>query len=152
MLQSIRQRRRQMFVFNSQNMLSMERTLLESKESIIKRCEKSRKLFEERTFSDYYIRSIKRNPETTPRISGALDFVPGETENKDEFLKKDENGNYVRQDVSAMWHGWCLLVKCLPTNTKLAFELMKTKPLQQEGPNEGYDPSTGHKDEIEFHY
>lgn len=39
---SIRQIRRRKFVVKSQNILNMERTLLESEESVIARCERTR--------------------------------------------------------------------------------------------------------------
>lgn len=156
-MSSIRQKRRNRFVARSGNILNMEKEMpTENKEFEVEKHEKTRKLFEEKVFMDYYVRSIVRNPDQKPRICGALDFVPGKIENMDEFLKKDDNGNYIRQDVSAMWHGWCLLMKCLPSNTNLVSELMKTNLQKQEGLdeglNEGYNPSTGHKDEIEFHY
>ncbi len=66
-----------------------------------------RKLFEDKVFSEYYIRNIQRNYNPPqPKISGALDFVPGKIMNKADFLARDERGNYKQSEVSAMWFGW----------------------------------------------
>lgn len=68
----------------------------------------NREKFEEYVFRDYYVKSIQRNPNVPqPAISGALNFVATATLNKSELCERDGD-NYIRQDVSAMWHGWKL--------------------------------------------
>lgn len=69
----------------------------------------SQSLFEEKIFFQYWLNSIRKNDNPpTPKISGCMDFVPGKIENRDVFLRKDADGNYIRNDVSAMWFGWQL--------------------------------------------
>lgn len=65
----------------------------------------SRRLFEEKVFSARFGKSIRRNPES--RI-GATDFISVDCPTKAEFVRRDENGNYVDLSVSAMWFGWQL--------------------------------------------
>ncbi len=68
-----------------------------------------RELFEDRVFLDYFIRSIRLNDTVPqPKISGALDYVPTCELNKAQLCEKDEEGRYKQEEISAMWHGWCL--------------------------------------------
>lgn len=73
--------------------------------------EDTRALFEEKVFADYYVRNIRRNPSAGKGISGALDFVPAGRLSKQDLCATDASGNYIRSDVSAMWHGWKLCLK-----------------------------------------
>lgn len=74
--------------------------------------EESRTQFEERVFLERFIKSIKRNPDKPKNaIAGCLDFVPINCPNKDEFLAKDDKGEYKDESVSAMWFGYQLALK-----------------------------------------
>lgn len=76
--------------------------------------EKDRLDFEEQIFLDYFIRSIGKNPDTQPRISGCMDFISNCNFTKTEFCERDGE-DYKRTEVSAMWHGWKL---CLENSKK----------------------------------
>ncbi|WEM34377.1 hypothetical protein [Xanthomonas phage X1] len=56
--------------------------------------------FEEAVFRQYFIKHVGSDLRMKPGIV-----------NKAEFCKRDENGNYVREEVSAMWFGWKLYQK-----------------------------------------
>lgn len=74
--------------------------------------EMERAKFEEVVFSDYYTRGIQRNPNPLqPKIAGALDFVPTHNLSKSQLCERRPDGHYVRQEISAMWHGWLLRAK-----------------------------------------
>ena len=73
----------------------------------------NRELFEDVVYKHYYIKTIQKNeciPQ--PKISDALDYVSTAIP-KSEFLEKDDEGNYKRSDVSAMWYGWCLCLDAI---------------------------------------
>lgn len=60
----------------------------------------TREKFEEAVFRQYFIKNVGSDL----RIKPGILF-------KDEFCKRDENGNYTREEVSAMWFGWQLYQK-----------------------------------------
>lgn len=65
-----------------------------------------REYFEERAFSQRFLASVVNNPDPGPRIAGCLDKISVGCPDKDEFLKKDENGNYLDMTLAAMWWAW----------------------------------------------
>lgn len=58
-----------------------------------------REAFEEKAFGEYFIKSIKKTNKS--QFGFSVDC-----EDKATFCARDEEGNYVREDVSAMWFGW----------------------------------------------
>lgn len=59
-----------------------------------------RKEFQDILYRDYFKRSIKFVPNKQ--------FAECNAVRMDELFKMDINGNYEREEVSAMWHGWKL--------------------------------------------
>lgn len=68
-------------------------------------CEDTRKAFEDVVFNRRFRASIQRNP-SPPRGFGGLDFVSVGCPTQAELCKRDADGNYVDESVSAMWWGW----------------------------------------------
>jgi hypothetical protein len=68
--------------------------------------EDTRKAFEDTVFNRRFRASIKRNP-NPPKGFGGLDFISTDCPTKDELCRRDADGNYADEAVSAMWWGWC---------------------------------------------
>lgn len=73
--------------------------------------EPDRERFEDRVFSDYFIRSVKRNP-NPPRGTGALDFIATAAKTKAELCERDGE-SYKDEAIGAIWHGWKLALGAL---------------------------------------
>ncbi len=71
--------------------------------------EATREQFEEIVFAERFLASIERNPESR---MGATDFMSKDCPPKAELLRRDEKGNYVDPQISAIWFGWRLRTKC----------------------------------------
>ncbi len=70
-----------------------------------------RPVFEECVFNGFFISTIVKNPDKTPKISGATNFVSTCETTMDEFIKRSPDGSYVREELNAMWYAWCLAIK-----------------------------------------
>jgi hypothetical protein len=67
--------------------------------------ESTRKAFEDAVFNRRFRASIKRNP-YPPQGFGGLDFVSTGCPTQAELCRRDEDGDYADEAVSAMWWGW----------------------------------------------
>jgi hypothetical protein len=68
--------------------------------------EHNRKAFEDAVFNRRFRASIQRNPDP-PKGCGALDFISVGCPTQAELCRRDAEGHYVDEAVSAMWWGWC---------------------------------------------
>jgi hypothetical protein len=64
-----------------------------------------RATFEELVYNKYFISLIGRNPDAGSQWAFRLDE---KCMTMRELMERDEDGEYVREDISAMWYGWCL--------------------------------------------
>lgn len=66
-----------------------------------------RENFEERAFSQYFMSTIKRNPNVPqPRIAGCLDFIATADKTKAEFCAMNEDGRYITEGLDSAWWAW----------------------------------------------
>ncbi|MDB5730710.1 MAG: hypothetical protein JWQ03_605 [Variovorax sp.] len=68
--------------------------------------EDTRQAFEDTVFNRRFQASIQRNA-APPKGFGGLDFVSVGCPTKAELCRRDADGDYVDETVSAMWWGWC---------------------------------------------
>lgn len=70
--------------------------------------ETSRTSFEEQVFKKHFLSTI-----TNTGLGGCLTFMPDPEKvlTRDALLLRDEKGDYVREEISAMWYGWNLAMK-----------------------------------------
>lgn len=67
--------------------------------------ESERTAFEEAAFLQYFLSTVKRNPDP-PKGTGALDFVSQNRETKADFTARNKDGRYCRETLDAAWWGW----------------------------------------------
>jgi hypothetical protein len=67
--------------------------------------EHTRKAFEDAVFNRRFRASIGRNP-NPPKGFGGLDFISTDCPTQAELCKRDAEGDYEDEAVSAMWWGW----------------------------------------------
>jgi hypothetical protein len=68
--------------------------------------EHTRKAFEDAVFNRRFRASITRNP-NPPKGFGGLDFISTDCPTQAELCRRDADGDYEDEAVSAMWWGWC---------------------------------------------